>query len=121
MPLELGGEVYMLSNRLKRKGFETLIAGRGYEWIEIAQNELPDLILVDMTYLTPQEDDFMIRSLKTVQASQKTPIISLVDKKRLLEKQNIMDIDDYDIKPIEVPRLLEKINRLLSKQEPKTQ
>lgn len=113
MPFELGGEIYMLSNRLKRRGFEVVIAGREDEWIEIVQNELPDLILVDMTCLTPQGEDLMIQNLNTVQASQKMSIIFIIDQKTRIYKQNFIDVDYY-LKPIRVPNLLEKINRLLS-------
>ena len=114
MPVRLGGERNMVFGRLKRKGFEMLLTDREEEWIEIVKNELPDLILADMENVRPDESDFMAHSLKIVQKTYKIPIIFMIDERTPLEKQKFINADDYHIKPIEIPRLLEKMKRLLS-------
>ncbi len=117
MPLELGGERYMISRRLERKGFETIIAGRIDKWVEIARSESVNLILADMTHITSDENKFMLQGFKTIQATKKIPIIAIVEQETFIEKQNVIDIDDYEVRPIYIPRLVEKINRLLSTDE----
>jgi CheY-like chemotaxis protein len=105
----------MLSRRLLRRGYEVLIALDGESGLSLAESEAPDLILMDMSL--PILDGWeATRRLKAASATQHIPIIALTahamssDRDRALEA----GCDDYDTKPIELPRLLEKIEALLS-------
>ena len=104
----------MLSRRLQRKGYEVVIAVDGQSGVEMAQTEAPDLVLMDMSL--PVLDGWeATRRLKSSDATQHIPIIALTahamssDRERALEA----GCDDYDTKPIELPRLLDKIEALL--------
>lgn len=104
----------MLSRRLERKGYEVIIAVDGNEGVSKAQTEAPDLILMDMSL--PVLDGWeATKILKTFPATQSIPVIALTahamagDRERALQA----GCDDYDTKPIELPRLLEKIEKLL--------
>ena len=106
----------MLSRRLERKGYEVLIAVDGGQGISMAQSHSPDLILMDMSL--PVIDGWeATRQLKAAPETQSVPIIALTahamagDRDRALEA----GCDDYDTKPIELPRLLEKMEILLSR------
>ncbi len=105
----------MLSRRLLRRGYEVVIALDGEGGLSLAESEAPDLILMDMSL--PILDGWeATRRLKAASATQHIPIIALTahamssDRDRALEA----GCDDYDTKPIELPRLLEKIEALLS-------
>jgi CheY-like chemotaxis protein len=104
----------MLSRRLARRGYEVLLAEDGAEGVMAAAREQPDLVLMDMSL--PVLDGWeATRRLKATPATRPIPIIALTahamssDRERALEA----GCDDYDTKPIELPRLLEKIERLL--------
>jgi CheY-like chemotaxis protein len=106
----------MLSRRLQRRGYEVLMALDGGEGVAMAQAQLPDLILMDMSL--PVVDGWeAARRLKAEPATQAIPIIALTahamsgDRDRALEA----GCDDYDTKPVELARLLEKIEALLQK------
>ena len=104
----------MLSRRLARRGYEVIVAEDGEQGLALAQSELPDLILMDMSLPTMNGWD-VSRQLKTSVATASIPIIALTahvmaeDRERALEA----GCDDYDIKPIELTRLLGKIEALL--------
>ncbi len=107
----------MLSRRLERKGYEVVLAVDGEQGVSMAGTEAPDLILMDMSL--PVLDGWEAsRRLKRDGPTASIPIIALTahamadDRKRALEA----GCDDYDTKPVELPRLLEKIQALL---EPK--
>ncbi len=100
----------MLSRRLERKGHQVVIAIDGAQGVDLACQEQPDLILMDMSL--PVLDGWeATRRLKAIPATQTIPIIALTahamagDRERCLEA----GCDDYDTKPIEFPRLLGKI------------
>jgi CheY-like chemotaxis protein len=104
----------MLSRRLTRKGYGVILAEDGAKGITVAMTERPDLILMDMSL--PVLDGWeSTRQLKATPETWAIPVIALTahamasDKKRALEA----GCDDYDTKPIELPRLLEKVERLL--------
>jgi CheY-like chemotaxis protein len=106
----------MLSRRLARKGYEVSIAVDGKQGVEMAQQETPDLILMDMSL--PVLDGWeATRQLKGADATRAIPVIALTahamsgDRERALEA----GCDDYDTKPIELTRLLEKIESMLNR------
>jgi CheY-like chemotaxis protein len=104
----------MLSRRLVRRGFDVVFALTGREAIEKAQSELPDLILMDLSL--PDVDGWeATRRIKAQEATAKIPVIALTahamagDRERAIEA----GADDYDTKPIELTRLLLKIESFL--------
>jgi two-component system cell cycle response regulator DivK len=104
----------MLSRRLQRRGHEVVCAVDGAEGVEMARNETPGLILMDMSL--PGIDGWEAsRQLKADPLTSTIPIIALTahamsnDRERALEA----GCDDYDTKPVELPRLLGKIDALL--------
>ena len=104
----------MLSRRLQRKGFEVIIAVDGQQGVDMARNDKPDLILMDISL--PVKDGFdATRELKADAATQHIPIIALTAHamKGDREKALAAGCDDYDTKPIELPRLLDKMHILL--------
>ena len=104
----------MLSRRLTRKGYEVVIAVDGEQGMATARSEAPDLILMDMSL--PVLDGWeATRQLKSVPATQAIPVIALTAHAMAGDREKAVEAgcDDYDIKPIEMPRLLEKIEALL--------
>jgi two-component system cell cycle response regulator DivK len=104
----------MLSRRLIRKGFDVLIAVDGEQAVALAQSELPDLILMDMSL--PVIDGWeATRRVKAAGATSNIPIIALTAHAMSGDREKTLNAgcDDYDTKPIEMPRLLEKIETLL--------
>jgi two-component system cell cycle response regulator DivK len=106
----------MLSRRLARKGYEVSIAVDGQQGVEMARADLPDLILMDMSL--PVLDGWeATRQLKGADATRGIPVIALTahamsgDRERALAA----GCDDYDTKPIELTRLLEKIESMLKR------
>jgi CheY-like chemotaxis protein len=104
----------MLSRRLTRLGFDVVMAVDGRQGVEMAKAENPDLILMDMSL--PVLDGWeATRQIKADPGTQTIPLIALTahamaeDRKKALEA----GCDDYDTKPIELTRLLEKMSRLL--------
>ncbi len=104
----------MLSRRLGRKKYEVLVAVDGRESVEVARSEAPDLILMDMSL--PVMDGWeATRQLKANPETQAIPIIALTAHAMSGDREKAMEAgcDDYDTKPIELPRLLGKIEALL--------
>jgi CheY-like chemotaxis protein len=104
----------MLSRRLIRKGFDVVMAVDGEQAIALAQSELPDLILMDMSL--PVIDGWeATRRVKAADTTSKIPIIALTAHAMAGDREKTLNAgcDDYDTKPIEMPRLLEKIETLL--------
>jgi CheY-like chemotaxis protein len=104
----------MLSRRLQRRGHEVLIAGDGAVGVEMARSERPDLVLMDMSL--PVLDGWEAsRQLKSAAETSAIPIIALTAHAMAGDKEKALQAgcDDYDTKPIELPRLLEKIDSLL--------
>ena len=104
----------MLSRRLQRRGFQVLIAVDGEQGLSIAASEKPDLILMDMSL--PVVDGWeATRRLKAAPDTQAIPIIGLTAHAMSTDRDKCLEAgcDDYDTKPVELERLLEKIERLL--------
>jgi CheY-like chemotaxis protein len=108
----------MLSRRLERRGYEVLIAVDGQAGVAIATAETPDLILMDMSL--PVMDGWeATRTLKAAPATSNIPIIALTAHAMSTDRDKALDAgcDDYDTKPIELPRLLGKVEALLGTAE----
>ena len=104
----------MLARRLQRRGYQVVIAVDGEQGMRLSQAEAPDLILMDMSL--PVLDGWEVtRQLKAASATQAIPIIALTAHAMSGDREKAIEAgcDDYDIKPIEFPRLLEKIQALL--------
>ena len=104
----------MLSRRLERKGYDILIAVDGENGIDVARANRPDLILMDMSL--PVVDGWeATRRLKSDEALKHIPIIALTAHAMANDREKALDAgcDEYDTKPIELPRLLGKIEALL--------
>jgi two-component system cell cycle response regulator DivK len=104
----------MLSRRLQRRGFEVLIASNGEQGVGMAAAEMPDLILMDMSL--PVLDGWQAtRRLKAAPDTRRIPIIGLTAHAMATDRDKCLEAgcDDYDTKPVELGRLLEKIERLL--------
>jgi two-component system, cell cycle response regulator DivK len=106
----------MLSRRLKRKGFDVVCAFNHEDAIKITHDEQPDLILMEMDYLAIQNSMTAIREIKASPKTQHIPIIALAAYWTTEYKEKLLQAgcEDVDTKPIELPSLLEKMNRLLS-------
>src|SRR5580704_7981952 len=104
----------MLSRRLTRNGFDIILAVNGQEGVDLALSEGPDLILMDMSL--PVLDGWeATRRLKANTATAKIPVIALTAHAMTQDKEKAMaaGCDEFDTKPVELPRLLEKIHALL--------
>jgi CheY-like chemotaxis protein len=104
----------MLARRLTRKGYEVVVAEDGAKGLAAASVERPDLILMDMSL--PVLDGWeATRQLKAAPETEGIPVIALTAHAMATDKEKAMGAgcDDYDTKPIDLPRLLEKIERLL--------
>ena len=105
----------MLSRRLARKGYEVLLAVDGETGLAMAASEKPDLILMDMSL--PVIDGWeATRVLKSDDRLRTIPVIALTAHAMATDRDKALaaGCDDYDTKPIELPRLLAKIDALLS-------
>ena len=108
----------MLSRRLARKKYEVLVAVDGGEGVVMARSEAPDLILMDMSL--PVIDGWeATRQLKANPETKAIPIIALTAHAMSGDREKAMEAgcDDYDTKPIELPRLLAKVKALLGNQK----
>ena len=112
--------VYMLRGRLTRAGFEVAVATDGEQGVAMAASAAPDLILMDLSL--PVLDGWeATRRLKSAPETRPIPIIALsahaMDGDRA--KALAAGCDDYDTKPVDLPRLLGKIRTLLAKEPPR--
>lgn len=108
----------MLSRRLERKGHQIIIAVNGEQGVNIAQREIPDLILMDMSL--PVLDGWTAtRQLKSIPETQAIPVIALTAHAMAGDREKCLEAgcDDYDTKPVEFARLLDKIQTLLARKE----
>jgi two-component system cell cycle response regulator DivK len=104
----------MLSRRLRRKGYEVLVATDGKQGVEMALSEAPDLILMDMSL--PVMDGWeATRQIKEAPETQAIPIIALTAHAMAGDREQALGAgcDDYDTKPIDFRQLLQKIQALL--------
>jgi CheY-like chemotaxis protein len=105
----------MLSRRLVRNGFEVVIAVDGQQGLAMATSESPDVILMDMSL--PVMDGWeATRRVKADPATKSIPVIALTANALVEDRERAMaaGCDDFDTKPVELPRLLEKIRAHLS-------
>ena len=106
----------MLSRRLSRRGYEVVVAVDGRQGLDLARQQKPDLILMDMSL--PVLDGWeTTRQLKADPATQAIPVIALTAHAMSGDEEKAREAgcDDYDIKPIEFSRLLGKIQAQLEK------
>jgi two-component system cell cycle response regulator DivK len=104
----------MLSRRLMRKGYDVSVAVDGGDGVAKAAQELPDLILMDMSL--PVLDGW--EATRRIKADAKTaaiPVIALTAHAMSGDREKAIEAgcDDYDTKPVDLPRLLEKIGALI--------
>ena len=108
----------MLSRRLRKKGYEVAIAVDGKAGVEMASTEGPNLILMDMSL--PIMDGWQAtQHIKADDATSKIPVIALTAHAMESDRAKALEAgcDDYDTKPIELKRLLSKIETLLGTSE----
>ena len=106
--------IYVLKNRLTRAGFTILVARDGAVGVAMAAAERPDLILMDLSL--PVMDGWeATRQLKGAPETKDIPVIALTSHAMVGEREKALaaGCDDFDTKPVELPRLLEKIRALL--------
>ncbi|HLI13908.1 MAG TPA: response regulator [Alphaproteobacteria bacterium] len=106
--------IYMLSRRLERRGYEVVVARDGEEGVSEAQRVAPALILMDLDL--PVIDGWeAARRLKTAPETRHIPIIALSAHAMAGDREKALaaGCDDYDTKPVELARLIGKIEALL--------
>ena len=106
--------VYMLTRRLKKKGFELIIAGDGQEGIDKAIGESPDLILMDLSL--PTMDGWTATAkIKKIEEVKDIPIIALSAHAMPEHRDRAIKAgcSDYDTKPVDIKRLLSKMGQYI--------
>jgi len=106
----------MLSRRLLRNGYEVVMALDGRQAVEMAATEKPDLILMDMSL--PDLDGWeATRRIKAAAGTRAIPVIALTAHAMSGDREKALEAgcDDYDTKPIDLPRLLEKMTAALGR------
>jgi CheY-like chemotaxis protein len=103
----------MLSRRLERRGFEVVIAVDGAEGVALTKSHLPDIVLMDMSLPVMNGWD-ATRAIKADPQTSKLPVIALTAHSMPGDREKAMEAgcDDYDVKPVELPRLLAKMAAL---------
>ena len=104
----------MLSRRLERRGFAIVMAVDGRQGVDMTRSEKPDLVLMDMS-LPVMDGWTATRTIKDDAELKSIPVIALTAHAMEGDREKAMaaGCDDYDTKPIELPRLLEKIGKFL--------
>ncbi|MFZ2138707.1 MAG: response regulator [Xanthobacteraceae bacterium] len=105
--------VYMLKNRLSRAGFTVIIASNGNQGVAMAASEQPDLILMDLT-LPDIDGEEVTRRIRADPATKRIPVIALTANAMNSDRDKALaaGCDDFDTKPVDMPRLLAKIAAL---------
>ena len=106
--------IYMLTRRLKKKGFDIIVAGDGQEGIDKAIEESPDLILMDLSL--PTMDGWTATAkIKEIEAVKNIPVIALSAHAMPEHRDRALNAgcSDYDTKPVDIKRLLEKISNFI--------
>lgn len=106
--------VYVLKNRLTRVGYTVLVATDGAQGVEMARAALPDLIVMDLTL--PVLDGWeATRQIKAAEETMHIPVIALTAHAMSGDREKALQAgcDEFDTKPVELPRLLGKIRALL--------
>jgi CheY-like chemotaxis protein len=104
----------MLSRRLTRRGFQVIFAVDGQQGVDLARSERPDIILMDMSL--PVMDGWeATRRVKSSDATRRVPVIGLTAHAMAGDREKAIEAgcDDYDTKPVELERLIGKMERLL--------
>lgn len=107
--------IYMLTRRLEKKGYHVLVAEDGISGVKLANETLPDLILMDL--VLPELDGWeATRRLKANDKTKHIPIIALSASVSTDDIDLAYDAgcDDVDTKPVEIQRLIEKIEKLIN-------
>jgi CheY-like chemotaxis protein len=106
----------MLSRRLAKRGFEVVMAVDGAEGVEMARSAQPDVILMDMS-LPVMDGWAATRKLKADASTRSIPVIGLTAHAMAGDREKCLEAgcDEYDTKPVDFPRLLEKIQVQLDK------
>lgn len=110
--------IYVLKNRLTRAGFTVLVATDGAQAVAMASAEVPDLIIMDLTL--PVLDGWeATRQLKAALETKHIPVIALTAHAMSGDREKALQAgcDDFDTKPVDLPRLLEKIRALVPEGE----
>lgn len=105
--------IYVLKNRLARAGFTVIVAKDGAQGVAMAGDELPELIIMDLTL--PVIDGWeATRQLKAAPETKHIPVIALTAHAMSGDREKALaaGCDDFDTKPVEMSRLLEKIRAL---------
>jgi two-component system cell cycle response regulator DivK len=106
--------VYVLQNRLKRAGYDVIIARDGAEGVAMATAEQPDIVLMDLSL--PVLDGWeATRTIKRASQTQRIPVIALSANAMAGDREEALaaGCDDFDTKPVDMRRLLGKIHALL--------
>ena len=106
--------IYVLENRLKRLGHTVLIARDGATGVQLATREVPDLILMDLSL--PVLDGWeATRQIKAASATRHIPVIAITANAMAGDREKALaaGCDEFDTKPVVLPRLLEKIRGVL--------
>jgi CheY-like chemotaxis protein len=109
----------MLSRRLERRGYQVVIAVDGQQGVDMARTESPDLILLDMSL--PVIDGWeAARQLKSDAATARVPIIALTAHAMSGDREKAIEAgcNDYDTKPVDLARLIDKMESLLGNKSP---
>ena len=108
--------IYMLKSRLQRRGYDVVIAMDGEQAVEMALAEEPSLIIMDLSL--PNVDGWeATRRLKANEKTLHIPVVALSAHAMVGDREMALDAgcDDYDTKPVEFERLLDKMRALLGK------
>ena len=106
--------VYLLTRRLGRRGYEVVVAGDGEQGVAMARSEAPGLILMDLSL--PVLDGWeATRRIKAAPETRDIPVIALSAHAMTSDREKALEAgcDDFDTKPVELDRLLGKIRALL--------
>ena len=104
----------MLSRRLERRGYEVIVAVDGEEGVARAKTDLPDIVLMDMSL--PGIDGWeATRQLKAADETRTIPVLALTAHAMAGDREKALEVgcDEFDTKPVDLPRLLGKIEALL--------
>ena len=107
-----------ISRLLERRGFSLLLAETGEEGVQLCTETLPDLVLMDLGL--PGIDGFeATRRIKGAEATRHIPVVALTARALTSDRQAAFDAgcDDYDLKPVDLTRLVGKIRQLLEPEE----
>jgi two-component system cell cycle response regulator DivK len=104
----------MLSRRLERRGYEVIVAVDGEEGVARAKADVPDLVVMDLSL--PGIDGWeATRQLKAADETRAIPVLALTAHAMAGDREKALEAgcDDFDTKPVDLPRLVDKIEGLL--------